>query len=199
MIPGSVTSIGFAYPRVLCLEELAQHTYTVLEELLAPTNAGRFPLRCLKTGTHSVRAETTLRTDQDRETNIRLLSRYLSADYAEIEAAVSLPKLGRIDAVIRPEAALNGLLLDLPDASLFPERVAGAVDEAIVGFIEQWFSISRFRVAFADHEAEFDTEPLDLGERNNPYAVLAVADSQAEEPLRIYRNRWHLDGFGGSR
>ena len=200
MISGSVTSIGVAYPRQLEPGDLARYLAALLGPILQPRSPGRWPVQFVGGGQREVHVETAVKEEAEAETTLRLLEQLLTADCGELEAEVDLPGLGRVEVVLRPETALCGMLIDLPDSALFPEQslerseiVTNAIHELLLG----WYDVSRFAVAFADHEAEFDVDPLELGPTGSPYALLALPAKKPDgSPLDFHRGGWSLSPLG---
>ncbi len=195
-MPGSVTSIGVAYPRTSDPSDMARHLMSLFGTVFVPRVPGRFPMSFVTTRDWEVRIETSIKDEAERGANLRMLERFLGASYGEVELTVELQDLGVIDAVLRPEGAVSAVLLDLPDTQLFlkwsPAR-AGTVEAAIRDLLNKWYERSPFRVAFADHEAEFDIDPLELRTDHNPYAILATPAGQPNVgPLEFHKGGWLL-------
>ncbi|MCP4680117.1 MAG: hypothetical protein GY854_32415 [Deltaproteobacteria bacterium] len=193
---GSVTSIGVAYARTSDPPDLARFLMALLGTVFQPRTPGRFPMSFVTTRDWEVRIETSLKDEDDRGTNMRMLERFLVASYGELELAVDLHDIGMIEAVLRPEAAVSAVLLDLSDNQLFPkwnQARSTAVEKAIRDLLISWYEQSPFRAAFADHEAEFDIDPLELRADNNPYALLAMpAEMKDAGPLEFHQGGWLL-------
>jgi len=196
---GSVTSVGVAYPRELPVEDLARHVESLLGPVLGPPRDGRWPVRFVG-GAHDAWVEVEIREDAGHRRTREQLERYLGSEYGEIEVTVDLDGIGPVEGVLRPETAVCGLLLDLPDAVLFPERdrerpdiVAAAIRELLL----RWYDTSRFARAFADHEAEFEIDPLDLSPQANPFALLAEPSDRSDgPPLDFHAGAWPLSPLG---
>ena len=201
MIHGSVTSIGVAYPRELPVQDLARHVRALLGTVLEAPRPGRWPLRLSGGREGDVLVELEIKDTSSPEETIAILERFLGSEHGEIEAVVQLAGVGAVDAVLRPETAVCGLLLDLPDAALYPSRDhrrSAAVVAAIKELLLAWHDASRFAVAFADHEAEFHVDPLDLGSDTVAYALVALPSARAGGvPLDFRSGGWPL-ALGGA-
>jgi len=200
-VTGSVTSIGVVYPRSLDSADIARHLVAVLGPVLGNRHVGRWALRLSGGGEQAPWVETTVSDSDDPATLLALLGHFFVAEYAEMDVSISLPGIGIVDGVLRPEPALNGLLLDLPDAMLFPERAPNrseTVTAAIRELLLAWYDLSRFDCAFADHEAEFDIDPKSTEFGTGHYAMVALPVEAAKgPPLRFREAAWRLSPMGG--
>lgn len=194
---GSVTSLGVAYPLSLEVPDLASHVAALLGPVLQPTAEDRWPLWMV--GSREARVDLALKEGED-PANTRLLERFLGAAYGELTGRVMLTGIGEIAAVLRPETRHAGVLLDLADADLFlgdvPER-SEMVVAALRELLLHWYDVSRFVVAFADHEAEFDVDPESSGPAQDRFALVAVPNERpGGAPLRFHRAGWQLSPLG---
>jgi len=200
VIHGSVTSIGVAYPATLETSDLARHVAALLGPILEPRTPGRWPMRFTGCGSEAPWIEVEIKQGTDDEATTRMLERFVSSPYGELEAIVQLAGVGRVEAVLRPQVGLNALLLDVPDAALFPEwslpdpePVTAAVRELLL----RWFDISRFAIAFAGPEAELEIDPRRIEPGAVPFALLArPADGAGGAPLDFSRGAWPISPLG---
>lgn len=204
---GSVTSIGVAYPPGMDMPDLAQHVAMLLGPVLRPTRKDRWPLRMFGNGEREVWAEVELR-EGEPAAHARLVEQLLGASHGELETRVVLSGVGQVEAVLRPQTRHAGVLLDLCDSDLYPEEAPEGVPEgapersdqviaAIGELLLHWYDVSRFTVAFADHEAEFEVEPGSLGPAQEQYALVALPSGTAGgAPLRFHQAPWRLSPLG---
>lgn len=196
---GSVTSVGIAYPRELTVEDLARHIDSLLGSVLLPRSSWCWPLRFVG-GAHDAWVEVELKEGAASSNRRGLLAQYLGSEYGELEVTVDLEGVDPVEGVLRPETAYSGLLLDLPDQTLFPEKGRAGmetVSSSIRELLLRWFDASRFAVAFADHEAEFDVDPLELSTAASPFALLATpSNSGGGSPLVFHTGGWPISPLG---
>jgi len=196
VIHGSVTSVGVAYSRSLAVGDLARRLCALFDTVLVAPGRGGWPLRFVGGGDREVRVELEIRAGAGVEETAPMLEHFLGAEYGELPAEVHLADIGAVRAVLRPETAVCGLLLDLPDAALYPLRdhrrhvlVGAAIRELMLA----WFDASPFEKAFADHEAEFHVDPLEVRPDSNPYALLALPAAAGDGPrLDFHAGGWPL-------
>jgi hypothetical protein len=201
LIHGSVTSLGVAYPRTLEFADMARHVAALLGPVLEPRETGHWPLRFIGPGAEAPWIEVVIKGDAGDETAMRMLERFAGSRYGELEAIVDLAEIGRMEAVLRPQVGMTGLLLDLPDAQLYPEwnrpdqeQIAAAVRELLL----RWYDVSCFGAAFADHEAEFERDPLKIEPGANPFALFArpSGGGGGGAPLDFFPGSWPLSPLG---
>jgi hypothetical protein len=200
MTYGSVTSVGVAYPRELSVEDLASHVSVLLGTVLHTDLTGSWNIE-LVGGANEAGVELAIDTETPHRDRLSKLVHFLSAAHGEMKVSVDLQGFGRVDGVLRPETSVCGLLLDLPELVLYDESNdtgASDIQMAVRRLVLDWYDKSRFEVAFADHEAEFDVDPLDLTKTRFPYALLALSASQGSNgsPLKFYENNWPLSSLG---
>jgi hypothetical protein len=197
---GSVTSVGVVYARDLSTRDLARNVLSLLGPVLEARAPGRWPILFLGGHECDVWVEMKIKSDAPANETAELLEHFLESEFGEMEVIVRLTGIGPVEAVLRHETAVCGLLLDLPDAALFPARDPGrpaVVAAAIKEFMLVWYDASRFEAAFADHEAEFHVDPLTLGPADNPYALLALpSPGGGERPLDFHMGGWLLTAGG---
>lgn len=199
MITGSVTSIGVAYPRETRVEDLARHLAQLLGRVLLSGRDGKWSLG-MGGGPNDAWVERQIGPEANEREALGKLEGFLGSEYAELQVRIDVEGIGEIDGVLRPETPVCGLLLDLPDAELYPERDRSRrdlVSAAVRRVLLDWYDVSRFAVAFADHEAEFEEDPLTLTFGQRRYAILALPTRRNDgPPLEFHEGGWQLSPLG---
>ena len=182
---GSVTSIGIAYERNIDLDTFAVEILRGLVALPGETLDRRWPMRFLY-GDHEAWVATELCASEDFQNQLKMLKRFLTSPYGELDISVYLRGIGRVTGIIRPEYSYTGILIDFFDADLYfgeGMRDPGIVEAAVKDVLTAWYDASRFSVAFADHEAEFEYDPLSLKNNSNEYALLVSTMKGSSDSL----------------
>ena len=199
MTSGSVTSIGVAYPRETRVADLARHLAHLLGRVLLPAEDGKWSMG-IGGGPNDAWVEREIGPEDDQHEALGKLEGFLGSEHGELRVRIDIEGIGIIDGIVRPETTVCGLLLDLPDAELYPERDRSRRDlvpAAARRILLDWYDASRFAVGFADHEAEFEEDPLKLTAEQRSYAILALPSRRADgPPLEFHEGGWRLSPLG---
>jgi hypothetical protein len=197
---GSVLSVGVAYDRDVEAEEMARRLAPLFGEVLIPPVADRWPVRLVGAGAREVWVEAELKAPGAGAEGRTLLTRLMGATYGELLTRVDLAGIGSVPGILRPALPYGGVLLDLAEANVCPQANPASSSRATAAAKElllRWYHHSRFVVAFADHEAEFEVDPDRLRPADSPYALMALPAAQGDGArLDFYSSGWPLSPLG---
>jgi hypothetical protein len=202
MNAGSFTTVGVVYGGAAEVDRLAAHATSLLGALFDAPPKG-FSVRFVAAGERGVRVDLPLAPVRDRGSCEARLAQAFAQPWCELPLVAQLHGFGEIEAVLRPDAALGALTLDLREDDLFPDDLKplrpGALETALKELLFRWFEVRPFERAFADHEAELDVQDDSTAAWERRYALVARPRRGSGEgaPLDFGGGGWRVSPHGG--